>query len=272
MFTSALDQTIVATAVPTIASELHSAAGYVWIGGAYLLANAAAGPIFAKLSDIWGRKPIILTAVAMFLGSSVICAKAVNMKMLIIGRSLQGTAGGGMIQLVMITISDLFSIRFRSKMLEQQLQILTNSRHRSLYFGLLEVVWAVAGGVGPVLGGVLTQRLSWRWAFWVNLPISGTTFLLLLIFLDVHNPKTAVVEGFKAVDWFGSLSILAVGDFVDFSIFNCLRIPHTLTLIADDTYGATGVRVWRCHISLEITSSSLSHNIWHIDIWDFHLQ
>jgi MFS family permease len=84
------------------------------------------------------------------------------------------------------------------------------SRHRSLYFGLLEVVWTVAGGVGPVLGGMLTERLSWRWAFWVNLPICGSTFILLLLFLDVHNPKTAVVDGLKAVDWFGSISILAV--------------------------------------------------------------
>jgi MFS family permease len=111
MFTMALDQTILATAVPTITSELHSANGYVWIGGAYLLANSAGGPIWAKISDIWGRKPILLTAVAMFFVSSIICAKAVDMKMLIIGRSLQGAAGGGMVQLVMITISDIFSIR-----------------------------------------------------------------------------------------------------------------------------------------------------------------
>lgn len=85
-----------------------------------------------------------------------------------------------------------------------------DNRKRPLYFGLFEVAWAVAGGVGPVLGGILTQKLSWRWAFWINLPISGTTFLLLLLFMDVHNPKTAVVEGFKAIDWAGSLSILAM--------------------------------------------------------------
>jgi MFS family permease len=131
IFSFGLDQTIVATAVPTITSELNSAAGYVWIGGAYLLANAAAGPIWAKLSDIWGRKPLILTAVAMFLGSSIFCAEASSMKNLIIGRSLQGCAGGGMVQLVLIMISDIFSMR-----------------HRSLYYGLLEVVWIIAGGVG----------------------------------------------------------------------------------------------------------------------------
>lgn len=113
--------------------------------------------------------------------------------MLIIGRAFQGTAAGGCIQLVNITISDLFSMR-----------------KRSLYLGWLEFVWAVAGGAGPVVGGVFTELVSWRWNFWLNLPISGTTFFLLLIFLDVHNPKTSVAEGFKAIDWFGSLSILGL--------------------------------------------------------------
>ena len=112
LFIAALDQTIIATAIPTISAQLHSASGYTWIGGAYLLANAAAAPIWSKLSDIWGRKPILLAAVATFFGSSIICARASSMKMLIVGRSLQGTAGGGLIQLVNIVISDLFSMRY----------------------------------------------------------------------------------------------------------------------------------------------------------------
>lgn len=81
------------------------------MGGAYLLANAAAAPIWAKLSDIWGRKPMLLITVLWFLLSSIICAAAVNMTMLIVGRALQGTAGGGLMQLVMIVVSDLFSVR-----------------------------------------------------------------------------------------------------------------------------------------------------------------
>jgi len=112
LFIAALDQTIVATAIPTISAELRSAAGYTWIGGAYLLANAAAAPIWSKLSDIWGRKPIFLAAVAWFAISSIICAVSNTMEMLIAGRALQGIAAGGLIQLVMITISDLFSMRF----------------------------------------------------------------------------------------------------------------------------------------------------------------
>ncbi|TVY80958.1 MFS-type transporter [Lachnellula suecica] len=193
MFITALDQTIVATAIPTITHDLKSASGYVWIGGAYLLANAAAGPIWAKLSDIFGRKPIILIANGLFFASSILCAKSSTMKMLIVGRTLQGVGCGGLSPLVMITLSDLFSIR-----------------SRSLYIGLMEVVWIIAGGIGPVLGGAFTEKLSWRWSFWINLPISGATFILLLIYLDVHNPKTPLLNGFKAIDWFGSISIIAL--------------------------------------------------------------
>ena len=84
----------------------------MWIGGAYLIANAASSNIWANLSDIWGRKPILLAAVALFFGASIICAKAINMPMLIAGRGVQGIAGGGIIQMITITISDLFSVRY----------------------------------------------------------------------------------------------------------------------------------------------------------------
>ncbi|TVY44625.1 MFS-type transporter [Lachnellula cervina] len=193
MFVTALDQTIVATAIPTITYDLNSASGYAWIGGAYLLSCAASGPIWAKISDIFGRKPIILTAAGLFFASSILCAKASSMKMLIVGRTFQGVGGGGLAPLVMITISDLFSMR-----------------SRSLYMGLMELVWIVAGGVGPVLGGAFTEKLSWRWNFWINLPLSGATFILLFIYLDVHNPRTPWIDGFKAIDWAGSLCIIAL--------------------------------------------------------------
>ncbi|KAJ5914855.1 Efflux pump dotC [Penicillium tannophilum] len=193
MFVAALDQTIIATAIPTIAAKFDSAAGYTWIGGAYLLANAAGSCIWAKLSDIWGRKLILLIAVAWFLISSIICAAAVNMQMLIAGRALQGIAGGGLLQLNTIIISDLFSVR-----------------HRSLYLGLMEVMWALAGGIGPLLGGAFSEYVSWRWSFWINPPISGIAFILLFFYLDVHNPKTGMADGIKAIDWFGSLSVLGL--------------------------------------------------------------
>lgn len=128
-----------------------------------------------------------------FAGSSILAALSVNMRMLIAARALQGTAGGGLIQLVNITISDLFSVR-----------------SRTLYLGMVEVMWALAGGLGPILGGLFTQLVNWRWCFWINLPVSGITFVLLILFLDVHNPKTSLSSGLKAIDWFGTFSILAV--------------------------------------------------------------
>ncbi|KAI1206936.1 MFS general substrate transporter [Annulohypoxylon truncatum] len=193
LFVAALDQTIVATSIPTISSSLRSASGYIWIGGAYLLANAAAGPIWAKCSDIWGRKPALLSAVALFAGASVIAALSSSMAMLIAARALQGAAGGALMQLVTITISDLFS-----------------ARRRALYFGLLGLVWAVAAAAGPLVGGALTQLASWRWCFWINLPVCALAFVLLLFLLDVHNPRTKLREGVGAIDWFGTLAILAV--------------------------------------------------------------
>jgi MFS family permease len=156
LFVVALDQTIVATAIPTIASELKSAKGYTWIGGAYLIANSASGPIWTKLSDIWGRKPLLLLIVAWFFVSSILCAVSTSMKMLIAARVLQGVGAGGVFNLVTITISDIFSMKTRS-----------------LFLGCLEMVWAVAGGAGPVLGGVFAQYVSWRWIFWINLRLSS---------------------------------------------------------------------------------------------------
>ncbi|KAI0520680.1 major facilitator superfamily domain-containing protein [Xylaria bambusicola] len=193
LFLAALDTTVVAQSIPTICNELHSAAGYVWIGGAYLLANAATGPIWSKFSDIWGRKPIFLAAIALFIGASILAALSKAIFELLIARTVQGVAAGGMIILSVTIISDIFSVR-----------------ERSFYLGLTGFVWAIAGSAGPLIGGAFTEFVSWRWCFWINLPICGITFGLALLLLDVNNPRTNLVEGLKAVDWLGTVLILAV--------------------------------------------------------------
>jgi MFS family permease len=193
LFLSALDTTIITQSIPAICTDLRSASGYVWIGGAYLLAKAATGPIWAKCSNIWGRKLVLLTAVSLFAAASILAALSTNMPMLIAGRALQGVAGGGLVLLSIITISDLFSVR-----------------KRSVYLGFSGLVWAVAGSVGPLIGGAFTQSVSWRWCFWINVPICGIAFGLLLLFLDVNNPRTKLGEGLKAIDLYGTLSILAI--------------------------------------------------------------
>lgn len=115
LFLAALDVTIVTVAVPTIAQEFQSTAGYTWIGSAYMLATAAAAPMWGKISDIWGRKPIMLIAVAVFWVGSLLSAVSVNMGMLIVARAVQGVGGGGIVILVNVCISDLFSMRKRGK-------------------------------------------------------------------------------------------------------------------------------------------------------------
>ncbi|KAK6212799.1 hypothetical protein LQW54_004888 [Pestalotiopsis sp. IQ-011] len=193
LFLSALDTTIVTQSIPTICADLHSAAGYVWIGGAYLLASAATGPIWAKFSDIWGRKGVHLTALVAFAASSILAALSTSMPMLIAARTIQGAAGGGLIQIAIIIISDLFSVR-----------------ERSLYMGFTGFVWAIAGSIGPLIGGAFTQSVSWRWCFWINVPICAFVIGLTIIFLDVNNPRTKLGEGLMAVDWLGTLFIIAI--------------------------------------------------------------
>lgn len=147
LFLAALDMTIITTALPSIAAHFKATtSSYTWVGSAYLLACAAAVPLWGKLSDIWGRRPVLLLANGIFFVGSLLCAVSVSVHMLIGGRVVQGMGGGGLITLVNIVISDLFSLRERAK-----------------YFGFVGMVWAIASAIGPVLGGAFTERVSWRW-------------------------------------------------------------------------------------------------------------
>ncbi|QSZ36401.1 hypothetical protein DSL72_006278 [Monilinia vaccinii-corymbosi] len=191
VFLAALDVSIITTALPTISEHFHSEAGYTWIGSAYLLANASSTPSWGKFSDIWGRKPILLLASTVFFVGSLLAATSVSVGMLIVARAVQGVGGGGLIILVNICISDLFSLR-----------------KRGAYFGLVSMTWAFASAIGPLLGGVFTEKASWRWCFYINLPITGVVSIALFFFLHLDNPRTPVWDGLKAVDWLGSLLII----------------------------------------------------------------
>ncbi|KAF5021589.1 hypothetical protein F66182_6371 [Fusarium sp. NRRL 66182] len=191
LFLAALDTTIITTAVPTIANEFNSSQGYIWIGSAYLLGNAAFVPTWGKISDIFGRKPVLLAAAIIFWIGSLLCAVSNGMPMLIASRAIQGIGGGGLIVLPNIAISDLFSMR-----------------NRGMYFGILGMVWALASAVGPILGGVFTSQVNWRWCFYINLPISAVAFVILVFVLKLHNPRTPMKEGLLALDWPGSILII----------------------------------------------------------------
>lgn len=192
LFLAALDVTIITTALPTIAAHFHSgAAGFTWVGSAYLLANAASVPLWGKVSDIWGRKPMIILANIIFMAGSLIAALSNSIGLLIGGRVIQGIGGGGLVILVNICIADLFSMRDRPK-----------------YYGFMGMVWAIASGVGPVIGGAFTQGVSWRWCFYINLPLDGVSLILLTFFLKLDTPKTPFWAGIKAIDWIGVITIV----------------------------------------------------------------
>ncbi|KAF2151851.1 putative major facilitator superfamily transporter [Myriangium duriaei CBS 260.36] len=191
VFLAALDVTIITTAIPTIVEQFKSPSGYTWIGSAFLLANAASVPTWGKVSEIFGRKPVLLTANVVFLVGSLVCALANSIGMLIAGRAVQGLGAGGLVILVNITIADLFSLR-----------------NRGAYYGIVGGVWAFSSAIGPIIGGAFTQRVSWRWCFYVNLPLDGAAFLIILFFLKLNTPKTPLWDGLKAIDWLGSLLVV----------------------------------------------------------------
>ncbi|KAI0506913.1 multidrug resistance protein fnx1 [Xylaria bambusicola] len=191
LFLAALDITIITTALPTIVGEFNSSSGYTWIGAAYTLASSATVPSWGKVSDIWGRKPVLLVAVGIFWIGSLIAALSKSIGQLIAARAIQGAGGGGIVVLINIAVSDLVSVRQRGQ-----------------YYGIFGAVWALASAIGPILGGVFTSKVTWRWCFWINLPFSGLGFVILFFVLKLHNPRTPVRQGLAAIDWLGSVLII----------------------------------------------------------------
>lgn len=140
---AALDVTIVTTALPTIAASFGSGAGYTWIGSAFILAHTVSTPVWGAVSDVWGRRPVVLASVVVFFAGSLACAAVAGMGAFVAGRAVQGVGAAGMQTMVNIVICDLFSLR-----------------DRGLYLALVSLIWAVASALGPVLGGVFASRLE----------------------------------------------------------------------------------------------------------------
>jgi EmrB/QacA subfamily drug resistance transporter len=154
MFLSALEQTIVAPALPTIGRKLSDIENLSWVVTAYLLSATASTPLFGKLSDIYGRRLMMLISLGVFIAGSVACALAPNMTMLILGRALQGIGGGGILPLGQTVIADLLS-----------------PRERPLIQSYSSAMFLAASILGPVLGGVLTDYVHWSLIFWINVPL-----------------------------------------------------------------------------------------------------
>ena len=184
MLLAALDQTVVIPAVPAIARDLHSYEHLAWIVTAYLLTSTAATPIFGKLSDTHGRRALMTPAILIFIVASILCALAQSLPQLIVFRGLQGIGGGGLFAMAQASIADVVS-----------------PRERGRYQGYLAGTWAFASIAGPVIGGYVTDDLSWRWVFWFNLPLGLLAIYLCdrALRLIVVVPRRSRIDGMGAV-------------------------------------------------------------------------
>src|SRR5467141_4584464 len=154
MFLAALNQTIVATALPTIGRDFRDFELLPWIVTAYLLSSTVVAPLYGKLSDIHGRRAMMLAAIGIFVAGSAVCALAPNMLTLVLGRGLQGLGGGGIMPLAQVIVGDV-----------------SPPRDRGRYQAYIGLVWVGAGVGGPVVGGFIAEHLAWPLIFWINVPL-----------------------------------------------------------------------------------------------------
>ena len=160
---AALDQTIVATALPKIVTDLHGFEHLSWVVTAYLVTSTVTVPLYGKLSDLYGRRRLFVVAISTFLAGSALCGAAQSMGQLIAFRALQGVGAGGLIPLAQAAIADLFP-----------------PRERGRYQGYISGMWAIAAVAGPLLGGGLADHASWRWIFFINLPLGAAALLVVV--------------------------------------------------------------------------------------------
>lgn len=182
---SSLDQTITATAMPTIISKLGGISLYSWVFSVYMLTGTASIPLFGKLADLYGRKLIYLIGMGLFITGSALCGLANSMIELIIFRGIQGLGAGALMPLAMIIIGDIFPPHQRGKMQ-----------------GVLGAVFGISSIAGPAIGGFITEHLDWHWVFFVNLPFGIAAAWILAIALKEHKGNRK-----PSIDWFGAATL-----------------------------------------------------------------
>ncbi len=234
MFLAALDQTIVATALPTIGRQFHNVSNLSWVITAYLVASTAMAPVFGTLSDIYGRRVTIALSLASFIVGSVMCALAPNLIVLILARALQGIGGGGILPVVQTIIADVIT-----------------PRERGQYQAYFSAVWAAAGIGGPILGGVMTEYLDWSVIFWINLPLGVAAMVVLL----PKMKRIPLHHRHRELDWIGGLLLMAAAIVVLLvltwgGVRLAWRSPEILSMIAAALV-LTGVFVWHARRASE---------------------
>jgi EmrB/QacA subfamily drug resistance transporter len=213
MFLAALDQTIVSTALPTIVGDLGGASHLSWVVTAYMLASTATTPLWGKLGDLFGRKTLFQVCIVIFLVGSALCGQAHSMTELIAFRALQGIGGGGLMVLAMALIADVVPPRDRGR-----------------YQGLIGAVFGVASVLGPLLGGFLVDNLSWRWVFYVNLPVGVVALGVVAFALRSHSPSVR-----PKIDYLGTALLAGAS--------TCLVL---ITSLGGTSWAWNSGQVWGC--------------------------
>ncbi|ORY91384.1 major facilitator superfamily domain-containing protein [Syncephalastrum racemosum] len=194
LFLAALDNTIMATALPTIGSEFQSMGIASWAVNSYILTLDAFQPLFPKFSDIFGRRNVLIVGIVIFLIGSILCAVSKTMIMLIVCRAIQGIGGAGIFSMVFVIISDLVPLA-----------------KRGIYQALLNAVFALASVFGPLIGGCFTEYVTWRWNFYINLPIGGIALVVLVFFMKLPNDKQhrgSLADKLRRIDYLGNICVL----------------------------------------------------------------
>src|SRR5437867_4122827 len=185
MSLASLDTTIVSTAMPSIVGKLGGITLYSWVFSAYLLTSTTTVPIYGKLADLFGRKPVSLFGTALFLTGSIASGASQSMEQLIIFRAVQGLGAGAVLPIVLTIIGDIFELQERARVQ-----------------GLFSAVWGLSSIVGPAAGGLIVDHFSWRWVFYINVPFGLLSGLLLALSL-----KEKVERKKQKLDYMGTLTL-----------------------------------------------------------------
>ncbi|KAJ3069005.1 hypothetical protein HDU98_007911 [Podochytrium sp. JEL0797] len=189
---AALDQTIVSTALKSIVKDLGHQELVPWIGSAYLMTSAPFGALYGKFADLFGRKWVFVFALVIFEVGSFLCGIAPSMGILILGRAVAGVGGGGIFSLVLIIISDIVSIQDRGK-----------------YQGMIGAMFGLSSVIGPLVGGAFSDHVSWRWCFYINLPLGVITVATVMIFLKFPIPEGSFESKVRRIDFWGIVTLFA---------------------------------------------------------------
>ncbi|NIE62687.1 MDR family MFS transporter [Burkholderia sp. Ax-1719] len=218
MFLGALDQSIVATALPVITTELGGLDHLTWVVTAFMLTSTISAPMLGKLSDLYGRKPFFALSVVIFVGASLLCGLAHSMIAVVLARGLQGIGAGGLMTLSQTLVSSIVPARDRPR-----------------YQGFFTGTFAVSSVAGPLLGGAITTHLSWRWIFLMNLPL-GIASLLLVLGALPRTPRA----GEASVDYVGA-ALITAGTSALLLLFNAADIPAVASPLARTMLGVSAI-------------------------------